>query len=109
MTYIRVMAPTRVLVVMRCVSMRNMTHTGMYDTCVTQVKIDISIEKILTCLSVTCVNMSVRDVVMLVGHFYGFLCVYSCSCEGTYREVGGWGRDPKKSTGRNWGMGSSTI
>jgi len=26
-----------------------------------------------------------------------------------YGEVGGWGRDPKKCTGRNWGMGSSTI
>jgi len=24
-------------------------------------------------------------------------------------EVGGWGRDPNKCTGRNWGMGSSTI
>jgi len=28
-------------------------------------------------------------------------------CSG--REVGGWGRDPKKCTGRGWGMGSSTI
>jgi len=27
----------------------------------------------------------------------------------TIREVGGWGRDPKKCTGRDWGMGSSTI
>ena len=25
------------------------------------------------------------------------------------REVGGWGRDPKKCAGRDWGMGSSTI
>ena len=25
------------------------------------------------------------------------------------REVGGWGRDPNKCTGRDWGMGSSTI
>jgi len=24
-------------------------------------------------------------------------------------EVGGWGRDPKKCTGRDWGMGSSSI
>ena len=24
-------------------------------------------------------------------------------------EVGGWGRDPKKYMGRDWGMGSSTI
>jgi len=28
---------------------------------------------------------------------------------GLRREVGGWGRDPKKCTGRDWGMGSSTI
>ena len=27
----------------------------------------------------------------------------------SFREVGGWGRDPKKCTGRDWGMGSSTI
>ena len=27
----------------------------------------------------------------------------------TRGEVGGWGRDPKKCTGRDWGMGSSTI
>ena len=25
------------------------------------------------------------------------------------REVGGWGRDPQKCTGRDWGMGPSTI
>jgi len=25
------------------------------------------------------------------------------------REVGGWGPDPKNGTGRDWGMGSSTI
>jgi len=30
------------------------------------------------------------------------------SCTG-FGEVGGWGRDPKKCTGRDWGMGSSTI
>ena len=29
--------------------------------------------------------------------------------KGTRGEVGGWGRDPKKCTGRDWGMGSSTI
>ena len=28
---------------------------------------------------------------------------------GAWGEVGGWGRDPKKCTGRDWGMGSSTI
>jgi len=27
----------------------------------------------------------------------------------TLREVGSWGRDPQKCTGRDWGMGSSTI
>jgi len=34
-------------------------------------------------------------------------CVYSTHV--CIREVGGWGRDPKKCTGRDWGMGSSTI
>ena len=32
-----------------------------------------------------------------------------CVCYRVAREVGGWGRDPKKCTGRDWGMGSSTI
>jgi len=33
-----------------------------------------------------------------------------CTVQKEYRrEVGGWGRDPKKCTGRGWGMGSSSI
>ena len=33
-----------------------------------------------------------------------------CSSENhSHGEVGDWGRDPKKCTGRDWGMGSSTI
>jgi len=32
-----------------------------------------------------------------------------CTLEWSIGEVGGWGRDPKKCTGRDWGMGSSTI
>ena len=38
------------------------------------------------------------------------LVIYMCAYVYMYRrEVGGWGRDPKKCTGRDWGMGSSTI
>jgi len=33
----------------------------------------------------------------------------NCVCTDVQREVGGWGRDPQKCTGRDWGMGSSTI
>ena len=33
----------------------------------------------------------------------------SCPKRECAGEVGGWGRDPKKCTGRDWGMGSSTI
>ena len=40
-------------------------------------------------------------------HIYTDVCIYLCLKSG--REVGGWGRDPKKCTGRDWGMGSSTI
>ena len=54
---------------------------------------------------------------------YAFLFVYSWNIRifqmhsswnipGIYvssREVGGWGREPKKCTGRDWEMGSSTI
>jgi len=32
--------------------------------------------------------------------------VFACTASW---EVAGWGRDPKKCTGRDWGMGSSTI
>ena len=35
--------------------------------------------------------------------------LFSCVRSHIVREVGGWGRDPKKCTGRDWGMGSSTI
>jgi len=40
---------------------------------------------------------------------YVCACVTSISSAHPWREVGGWGRDPKKCTGRDWGMGSSTI
>ena len=35
------------------------------------------------------------------------LPLFLCFC--LSGEVGGWGRDPKKCTGRDWGMGSTTI
>jgi len=35
--------------------------------------------------------------------------IHSCLFISSWGEVGGWGRDPKKCTGRDWGMGSSTI
>ena len=38
-------------------------------------------------------------------HFTNAISFLWISCG----EVGGWGRDPKKCTGRDWGMGSSTI
>ena len=39
------------------------------------------------------------------------ICEYDAEIlsKGLRGEVGGWGRDPKKCTGRDWGMGSSTI
>jgi len=33
--------------------------------------------------------------------------IYMCVHCVVWGEVGGWGRDPKKCTGRDWGMGSS--
>jgi len=36
-------------------------------------------------------------------------CLFAVQIRTSHREVGGWGRDPKKCTGRGWGMGSSTI
>jgi len=36
------------------------------------------------------------------------MCIFA-PVQGLLGEVGGWGRDPKKCTGRDWGMGSSTI
>jgi len=58
---------------------------------------------ILVCFAVTCITL---------------VCVCVCVCERererkkrdyVQREVGGWGRDPTKCTGRDWGMGASTI
>ena len=47
-------------------------------------------------------------------HIHVCSCIYLCTelshaSSHMTREVGGWGRDPKKYTGRDWGMGSSTI
>jgi len=39
---------------------------------------------------------------------YSIVAPYSShnAAQEAAREVGGWGRDPKKCTGRGWGMGS---
>ena len=49
-------------------------------------------------------------------HTHSYICIYIYICIHVYTyicypigEVGGWGRDPEKCTGRGWGMGSSTI
>ena len=34
---------------------------------------------------------------------------WNCRRQVSRWEVGGWGRDPQKCTGRDWGMGSTTI
>ena len=76
----------------------------------------------------TCTYVLVYRVYPIQIHTYIFTHVYILSvcayihmhiCKSTsclshknvyvYGEVGGWGRDPKKCTGRDWGMGSSTI
>jgi len=48
------------------------------------------------------------------GHEYGYeydasSFVGQLRALGVCGEVGSWGRDPKKCTGRDWGMGSNTI
>ena len=53
-----------------------------------------------------CVCAGVLEV--FLDHFASHLGVASAS-DHQEGEVGGWGRDPKKCTGRGWGMGSSTI
>ena len=52
-------------------------------------------EAVVRVLSKLCVFLSLASVVL--------------RARMSSREVGGWGRDPKKCTGRDWGMGSSTI
>jgi len=37
------------------------------------------------------------------------LLVLEVDVHDLHGEVGGWGQDPKNGTGRDWGMGSSTI
>ena len=62
--------------------------------------------------------MCVGGYVQLYTHTRAIALSHAHACSHTYiytvgsevlREVGGWGRDPKKCTGRDWGMGSSTI
>jgi len=48
-------------------------------------------------------------VLMLAQDFFPTSEPTSEICAGLVREVGDWGRDPKRCTGRDWGMGSSTI
>ena len=59
------------------------------------------------CLApITCV---VRRWWWVVWRQFFFISCSSCPVGYQSWEVGGWGRDPKKCTGRDWGMGSSTI
>jgi len=46
------------------------------------------------------------NVYIFINHFFTRAHTYK---RVRSREVGGWGRDPKKCTGSIWGMGSSTI
>jgi len=43
-----------------------------------------------------------------ISYIYSLLSTL-CLTQWSHGEVGGWGRDPKKCTERDWGMGSSTI
>jgi len=56
-------------------------------------------------------HMCVRDRVRMCIRqcAYGYVAVNMRDMTHSHGEVGGWGRDPKKCTGRDWGMGSSTI
>jgi len=63
-----------------------------------------------------CISMLHIDtqICILIKHTATMLCntAATIQCNTLWhsaREVGGWGRDPKKCTGRDWGMGSSTI
>ena len=72
--------------------------------------LDVTYHLSHVCLA-TCPNMTPYSIPNMPPYTCG-ICIYNTSqvC-GTHRvrEVGGWGRDPKKCTGRGWGMGSSTI
>ena len=61
--------------------------------------VSVSVSVFVLCLCLSCVYVCRK------GMFEGE--VYDVIWGG--REVGGWGRDPKICTGRDWGMGSSTI
>ena len=74
--------------------------------------------RILRACVCVCVCVSLRDFVRVC--LCVCVCMCACMCVRSHvhplcaysserREVGGWGRDPKKCTGRDWGMGSSTI
>ena len=63
----------------------------------------IYIEKIYICIYIYDIYMYTYI------YIYVYIYTYSETARDVMREVGGWGRDPKKCTGRDWGMGSSTI
>ena len=63
-----------------------------------------------------CIYSYIFISIYLYIYMYVYVYVYIYACiyrpigdSNAHREVGGWGRDPKKCTGRDWGMGSSTI
>jgi len=64
-------------------------------------------------LSVVCLlNSGISDCTNFVNMYIYNMYTHAPSTQNLWihmREVGGWGRDPKKCTGRGWGMGSSTI
>ena len=47
--------------------------------------------------------------VMILSVVPDYIFAMASHIDAPHREVGGWGRDPKKCTGRDWGMGLSTI
>ena len=77
-------------------------HTHMY-TCIYYIYICISIYPYI--------YMSTHYVYIYIPTYIAYIYrpIYIRASIHIRREVGGWGRDPKKCTGRDWGMGSSTI
>ena len=61
------------------------------------------------CVCVESMSACVKERESGLRFFFHFRCFVAIMPWRFQGEVGGWGRDPKKCTGRDWGMGSSTI
>jgi len=71
--------------------------------------VSLSLSLSLLCILYIYIYIYVHTVSRSYSHTHTHIHTHTRAHTQALREVGGWGRDPKKCTGRDWEMGSSTI